>query len=467
MQTYDPRVTATDLPVPATPTAESRIGRALGSLTPSGRAAVPLSWAFYDFANTIYSYAIVSYAIGLWSVKRLGDADGQFWVLFAGAASVLLNALVSPVLGAMSDRTGRRMTYLLFFTALTIVCSGAIGLTEAPAIGLLLYAVANFGYQAALIYYDSTLPLVSRPGSRGRVSGIGVAIGYLGTILIALLILVFDSKATSLTFFMAAGLFLLFAIPIFTVVKEPARADAQAFHLRDAIGSWSQLKTTVDHARAVPGLFRFLVGRFFYTDPVNTVIVVMSVFAVKAIGLTESQANLVLLFLTVVAVIASFGWGFLVERIGPKRTLLIVLGTWFVGLLIAGSILSLPTFLLGGALLGAGLGGVWTSDRVFMLRLSPPDKVGEFFGLYGIAGKFSAVSGPLLYGTIVSTLLNAGWGSGAYQVGIFSFIILLVVGVWLLRGVPEPPMVREESPEMPVGPPPDRHAPATAPIEPR
>jgi len=175
----------------------------------------------------------------------------------------------------------------------------------------------------------------------------------------------------------------------------------------------------------------------------------------------------VLLFLTVVAVIASFGWGFLVERIGPKATLLIVLGTWFVGLLIAGSILSLPTFLLGGALLGAGLGGVWTSDRVFMLRLSPPDKVGEFFGLYGIAGKFSAVSGPLLYGTIVSTLLNAGWGSGAYQVGIFSFIILLVVGVWLLRGVPEPPMVREEAPEMPVGPPPDRLAPATAPIEPR
>jgi len=197
------------------------------------------------------------------------------------------------------------------------------------------------------------------------------------------------------------------------------------------------------------------------------VIVVMSVFAVEAIGLTQSQANLVLLFLTIVAVIASFGWGFLVERIGPKRTLLIVLGTWLVGLLIAGSILSLPTFLLGGALLGAGLGGVWTSDRVFMLRLSPPDKIGEFFGLYGIAGKFSAVSGPLLYGVIVSTLLNAGWGAGAYQVGIFSFIILLLIGVWLLRGVREPPLVPETSPDTLAGPPSDRLAPAMAPIEPR
>jgi len=463
-------VAATDLPVQENPPAPSgRVVRGLGALTPSGRAAVPLSWAFYDFANTIYSYAIVSYAIGLWSVERLGAADGQFWVLFAGAASVLLNALVSPVLGAMSDRTGRRMAYLLFFTVLTVVCSAAIGLTEAPALGLLLFAVANFGYQAALIYYDSTLPLVSRPDSRGRVSGMGVAIGYLGTILIALLILVLDSKASSLTFFMAAGLFALFAIPIFTMVKEPVKPDAQAFHLRDALGSWSQLRTTVDDARAVPGLFRFLVGRFFYTDPVNTVIVVMSVFAVKAIGLTESQANLVLLFLTVVAVIASFGWGFLVERIGPKRTLLIVLGTWFFGLVIAGSILSLPTFLLGGALLGAGLGGVWTSDRVFMLRLSPPEKIGEFFGLYGIAGKFSAVSGPLLYGTIVSTLLNAGWGSGAYQVGIFSFIILLLIGVWFLRGVPEPPL--DPGPKTGTGlapsAPPERLAPAGAPLEPR
>ena len=131
------------------------------------------------------------------------------------------------------------------------------------------------------------------------------------------------------------------------------------------------------------------------------------------------------------------------------------------------AILTLPTFLLGGALLGAGLGGVWTSDRVFMLRLSPPDKVGEFFGLYGIAGKFSAVTGPILYGTIVSTLLNAGWGSAAYQVGIFSFIILLLIGVWFLRGVPEPPVSNEADPDVRAGPPPDRLAPAVTPIEPR
>jgi MFS transporter, UMF1 family len=418
----------------------------LGALTPSGRAGIPVAWALYDFANTVYSYAIVSYAMGLWVTNdlRLGAADGQFWFGVANAVSVGLNALVSPVLGAVSDRGGRRLPYLLFFTGQTIIATAAIGFVaggvgSGPAFfGLLLFTIANFAYQAALIYYDATLPVVSKPTSRGRVSGIGVAVGYLGTIVIALLILLADTGSGPVTFLMAAILFAVFAAPIFLFVHEPKGNDYR-FQMGDALASWGQLRTTIEHAREVPGLLRFLVGRFFYTDPVNTVIVVMSTFAVKAIGLTEKTANLVLLGLTIAAVIASFGWGFLVERIGPKRTLMIVLGSWCVGLVIAGSVLSFPTFLLAGTLLGSGLGGVWTSDRVFMLRLSPPDRIGEFFGLYGLAGKFSAVTGPVLYGSIVSYGLNNGWGPVAYQAGIFSFLVLMFVGVYLLRGVPDRP----------------------------
>jgi UMF1 family MFS transporter len=415
----------------------------LAALTPSGRAGVPVAWALYDFANTIYSYAIVSYAMGLWTVDRLGPSDGQFWFGVANAVSVGLNAAVSPVLGAVSDRGGRRLPYLLFFTSLCIVATAAIGLLPGGSsplaiFGLALFALANFAYQAALIYYDSTLPVVSRPASRGRVSGIGVAVGYMGTIVVGLLIFATGSGSEPLTFLMAAALFAIFAAPIFLVVRERRTSDYR-FRIADAVGAWSQLATTIRDARAIPGLLRFLVARFFYTDPVNTVIVVMAVFATEAIGLTKTQANLVLLGLTVVAIVASFGWGFLVERIGPKRTLLIVLATWCVGLVIAGSVLSVPTFLLAGALLGAGLGGVWTSDRVFMLRLAPSDKLGEFFGLYGLAGKFSAVTGPVLYGATVATLLDAGWGKTAYQVGIFTFLILMAIGYALLRTVPDRP----------------------------
>src|SRR5206468_8406588 len=125
--------------------------------------------------------------------------------------------------------------------------------------------------------------------------GMGVAIGYVGTIVVALLILVLDSRASSLTFFMAAALFALFSLPLFVIVREPPKPNAEPFRLRDVIGSWQQLGRTIDDARRVPGLPRFLVGRFFYTDPVNTVIVVMSVFATEAIGISESMANVVLL----------------------------------------------------------------------------------------------------------------------------------------------------------------------------
>jgi UMF1 family MFS transporter len=447
------------------PIQAARPSGGLAALTPTGRAIVPLSWAFYDLANTIFSYAVVSYAMSLWVVERLGPSDGQFWFGIAAAGSVLLNALVSPVLGAISDRGGRRLPYLLVFTAITIAATLAIAGTDIAAVGLVLFTIANFAYQAALIYYDATLATVARPEARGRMSGIGVAIGYCGTLIVAGLILVLDSGSSSLTFLLAGGLFAIFAIPIFLFVKEPA-ATGYRFDVRDALASWSQLATTFRHAGEVPGLRRFLVGRFFYTDPVNTVIVVMSVFATQAIGLTEGEANIVLLTLTIVAVFASVGWGRLTETIGPKRTLLVVLGTWCAGLLIAGSVLSFPTFVAGGVLLGAGLGGVWTSDRVFLLRLAPADRIGEFFGLYGLAGKFSAVTGPVLYGTIVSVLLDAGFGAGAYQVGILSFIVLLLVGVAFLRGVPEPPPSPAEG-DAPPPAPPERLAPAAAPIEPR
>jgi UMF1 family MFS transporter len=178
------------------------------------------------------------------------------------------------------------------------------------------------------------------------------------------------------------------------------------------------------------------VGRFFYTDPINTAIAVMSLFAINAVAFSATEARFVLLGLTVVAVLASFGWGVLVDRIGPKRTLLAVLISWTVGLLILGLVLQKIPFLLAGAILGSGLGGVAVTDRLLLIRLAPPALVGEMFGLYGMAGKLSAVVGPVLYGGIVFTL-QPTLGKGAYQVAILSLLALMVIGYLIVRGVPE------------------------------
>lgn len=401
------------------------------------------SWTLYDFANTIFSYAIVSTAIGLWltSDDRFGQGLGQLVLGLAIAVSVGLNALVSPILGAMSDRAGRRLPFLLFFTVLAIVPSALIGPTPA-VIGAILFTIANFAYQSALIYYDATLTMVSRPETRGKLSGIGVGIGYCGTIFAALTLILLGITESPDPIFLVAGiLFAVFAIPIFLGVRDrpaPPAADAEKM---TAMRQLTQIRQTIVHARSVPGLGRFLVGRFFYSDAVNTLIVVMSVVAVKAVGLTQGQWLMTSVLLTVVAIVASFGWGWLVDRYGPKRTLIAVLISWVIGLVLgvlslglAGSTPGMGLFVLAGSILGSGLGGVQVADRVFMIRLSPPDRLGEFFGLYGLVGKGSQVIGQLLYGVILFLFFDS-MGNGAYQLAILSLLVTMVIGLWLVKPV--------------------------------
>ena len=135
----------------------------LGGLTASGMARVAVAWSLYDFANTIFSFAVVSSAIGLWLVadSRFGERDGNFVLSVAVVVSVGLNAIVSPILGALSDRGGRRMPFLLFFTVLCIVPTLLIG-GSAPVLGVVLFIVANFGYQYSDLdggYADRTYKL--------------------------------------------------------------------------------------------------------------------------------------------------------------------------------------------------------------------------------------------------------------------------------------------------------------------
>ncbi len=433
---------------------------------------MPASWALYDFANTIFSFAVVSGAIGLYLVDEFGERDGNLLLSIAVVISVGINALVSPILGAFSDRGPGRMPFLLFFTALCIGATFFIGAIPATA-GLVLFIVANFAYQAALIYYDATLKSVSYPATRGKLSGLGTGIGYCGTVFSGLLIFLLDVPVAD-RFRLTSILFLLFAIPIFIFVREP-RIDGQPAITRAEIrDSFGQLKRSIAHAREVPGLGRFLVGRFFYSDAVNTVIVVMSIVTTEVFGLSDQNAVLVLLLLTLVAIAMSFVWGALADRQGPKKTLVWVLVSWAVGLILGGVAIGFGPagfipFLVAGAILGSGLGGVQVADRVLMVRLSPPDKIGEFFGIYGLVGKGSQVVGQLLYGVILFLFLES-FGDGAYQIAVLSLLVTMFIGLWLIWPVRDDWAGSGESLVAEgMGPvaPPERLSPAGVPLEPR
>jgi MFS transporter, UMF1 family len=396
------------------------------------RKVARAGWALYDMADTIWSFAIFSRAISLFLVDQLGDSAGNLWLGLSVAFSVGVNALVSPFLGAVSDRYGRRLPFLFAFTVGAVVPSILIPFVPIW-LGIVLFCFAMFSYQASLIYYDATLQLVSTPENRGRIASLSTGVGYTGTVLIAA-ILIATHLSVTMTFVVAPILFFVLSLPTFVLLKEdPNRRRKDA----DPLGAaWSQTWRTIRSLDKYPGLGRFLASRFFYTDALNTSVTIMTIFSVKAVGFTEDESTIVLLILTLSAIVSSFFWGRLVDRYGPKRTLFSVLMLWAVALVVGATLIAKGPFLVAGLAIGAGFAGLHISDRVLMYRLSPPDRLGEFYGLYGLVGKGSQVIGNLFWGIVLYVTFDT-LGKGAYQLGIFTLLFAMLVGLFLLWPVPE------------------------------
>ncbi len=271
------------------------------------------SWVLYDLANTIFSLAIVSRYFSVWAIQEMGGTDQQYAT--ANNISTLLMILAAPVLGALSDRASRRKPFLVVTTLLCVGFTLLLG-TGGLWTSLALFAVANFFYQAGLIFYDSLLPEVSTEETRGRVGGMGVGVGYLGSIIaIGTGLLLLNARPGDYVgvFRVTALLFLVFSLPAFLFLRErPRPASPIGLHtLRQAFGEVAQ---TVRRARQYPGLGRFLIGRVFYADAANTLIVFMAIYVTSELGFSSGQADIVLLVGIVSAVIGGFVWGVAVDR---------------------------------------------------------------------------------------------------------------------------------------------------------
>jgi UMF1 family MFS transporter len=221
-------------------------------------------------------------------------------------------------------------------------------------------------------------------------------------------------------------------------VKEHGNPNPRPIFTFGAVKeSFAQTIMTLKTGHKFPGLLRFLLGRAFYTDAINTVISFMSLYTVNvaiSTGLTradgQEKAQLVLMSAITAAVFGGVIWGHMVDKIGPKKTLTIVLILWMF-VLATGSAVGFMHLHIGWLFVvacGAGicLGGTWASDRPLMLRLTPPDRVGEFYGLYGMVGRFSAVTGPLLWGLTTYITVERG---GMPEVQGQAFAILTLLGM--------------------------------------
>lgn len=405
-----------------------------------------VGWVLYDLANTIFSMGVISLLFPLWVRDAVGPekADARYGIIIAISMGIIF--VLSPLLGAMTDRARRRMPFLLVSTAICVVLTTLLG--RGPfMVTAVLFIIANAAYQAGLQFYDALLPEVSTPANRGRIGGIGVGIGYLGSyIAVGLSIFVkTDSKPVLFTLYAIA--FMLFSIPCLIFVKERGNPSPGPINFRTMFDSLRETIRTLRSSKEYPGLLRFLIGRVFYTDAINTVINIMVLYTVNvaiASGLAkqagEDKAKLIMLFAITFAIAGGFAWGWLADRIGPKRTLFHVLRCWMGIFVLAALIgilkLPLPFMFVVAATAGFALGGVWAADRPFMLCLTPPHRVGEFYGLYGMVGRFSAITGPVIWAIVTSALIRGGATPLTAQgIAVLVLLMLVVVSYAILRPV--------------------------------
>jgi UMF1 family MFS transporter len=411
-----------------------------------------VSWILYDLANVIFSMGVISLYFSLYVREAVGSqrADSVYGLITAVSMGIMF--LLSPLLGAMTDRARRRMPFLVWATIVSCACTALIA--RGPfMISALLFVVANGGYQAGVQFYDSLLPEVTTEANRGRINGLAIGLGYLGSYVavgIGLLLTTKDHPFPFRTYFVIiAGAFLTLALPCFLFVAERGNANPRPIFTWSAVTeSVAQTIHTLKSGNKYPGLLRFLLGRMFYTDAINTVVSFMSLYTVNvaiSTGLTtlegEKKAQLVLMSAITAAIFGGIIWGIVVDRIGPKRTLNIVLSLWMATFVTAACVgflhLHIGWLFVVACAAGICLGGTWASDRPLMLRLTPPDRVGEFYGLYGLVGRFSAVTGPLLWGlTTYITVERGGMPELTGQAfAICTLLLMVLTSFWILRRV--------------------------------
>jgi UMF1 family MFS transporter len=389
-----------------------------------------VSWALYDLANTIFALGVVGLYFSDWLVEE-GHPDSYLALVQAAAAVVVI--FLAPWAGARSDVLGRRVPTLVS-TTIVAVAATALLATGPVWLTLSMLWLAVVAVNTGSVVYDALLVDVSTPETRGRVSGVGVGVGYLGSFVgLGLGLLALDVLDWGFpgAFRLIAAAFLVFAIPSFIFINE--RPGVAGEPLPTLSGIATRLSASWRTAARYPGVVRFLVGRFLYTDAINTLIGgFLAIFVIDELSLDRGFFTVLMAVAITSAIVGGIGAGPIIERIGPLRVLRVVLVAWMVAM-VAG-IAAAVTGQTGiawviGPVGGLALGATWASDRVVMVRLSPPRHLGEFYGLYATVGRFATIAGPLVWALIVDV------ANLSRSVALGALALFVLVGWIVLAGV--------------------------------
>lgn len=396
------------------------------------------SWMLFDFANTSFSVMMVTFAFPLYFKNVICEGKPEGDALWGASLSIsmLIVALISPVLGAAADLSGRRKRFLFAFTLLAVTATALLGFTGPgyALVAAVLFIAANIGFEGGLVFYDAYLPEIASERSLGRVSGYGFAMGYLGALTILLLLFPLlragiveeNIPNVTLSFFLVALFFALFAAPLFLVLRDKKKAPVKMRYIGKSI---REVKYTILHIMNYPDLARFLLAFFFYNDAILTIIAFSSIYAQNTLGFTTAELIVFFMIVQTTAIAGSIVFGIITDKIGPKRTIVLTLCIWCVVILMAIFTKEKLLFYYTGLLAGMSMGSSQAASRSMMARLTPKEHVTEFFGFYdGTFGKASAIAGPMIFGVI-------SMQAGDQRIALGSLLLFFAIGLVLILGV--------------------------------
>jgi len=399
------------------------------------------SWLLFDFANTSFSVIMVTFVFPLYfkNVICNGEPSGDALWGFSISLSMLLVALISPVLGAAADYSGKRKRFLFVFTLISVLATAMLSFSGPgmAVAAIALFILANIGFEGGLVFYDAYLKELATDKSVGRVSGYGFAMGYLGALAILLLtkpllskgIVLSNAPNVQLSFLAASVFFALFSVPIFLALRDQKKKEGPALSFASLGSSIKEVKHTVRHIMNYPDLVRFLLAYFFYNDAILTVIAFSSIYAQNTLGFTTGELIVFFMLVQTTAIAGSIIFGFVTDKIGPKKTIVITLLIWFVVVIAAIFADRKELFFYTGMLAGLSMGSSQAASRSMMARLTPREHVTEFFGFYdGTFGKASAIVGPLVFGIVSAQ-------AGSQKAALASLLMFFTIGLLLMTRV--------------------------------
>jgi MFS transporter, UMF1 family len=404
------------------------------------------SWIFYDWANSAYSIIISTAVFPLFykaaaTNAGVSAANSTAYLGYTIAIATFILAMLGPILGTIADYRGFKKKFFTFFFILGVTFTAMLAFIPSDQWLLLLifYTFAAVGSAGANVFYDAFLTDITTDEKMNRVSARGFGFGYIGStipfiISIAIIILaqsgtipLSTTMASKIAFLITALWWGLFTIPLFKNVHQKYYIEREP---NPVANSFKRLGKTFKEIKNYRPLFLFLLAYFFYIDGVGTIITMSTAYGTD-LGITSTNLLIILFVTQVVAAPFAILYGKLAERFTGKKMLYVGIIIYIFVCIYAYFLETTLDFWILAMLVATSQGGIQALSRSYFARLIPKQNSNEFFGFYNIFGKFASIMGPLLVAVTAQV-------TGDSSTGVFSLVVLFIIGIIILSRVPEP-----------------------------